>query len=219
MTGWWRRNRWALLALPFVLLLAAGAGSYRVWNFWNPYELTDPVAGRSGEPVRFTHTLEDDRGSYTVDLTVTAADPVPADHFTDQEGMMHYFPRSEGSRVWRTDLTVQADPASPLTGCQVRLVDGLGRATLYRTSPLGGEASLGLPGSPCVPPGAPGPSPDFGFGLEEPAATRPATYTVPVYVRTAQDFVPESIEIWWETPWHLSIDVDADAEADAGEEG
>ena len=58
-----------------MLVLAAGAGSYRVWNFWSPYELTDPVAGRSQEPVRFTHTLEDGSGPYTVDLTVTAADP------------------------------------------------------------------------------------------------------------------------------------------------
>ncbi|SOC58423.1 hypothetical protein [Ornithinimicrobium cerasi] len=208
MGRWWRRNRGALLALPFVLVLAAGAGSYRVWNFWSPYELTDPVAGRSQEPVRFTHTLEDGSGPYTVDLTVTAADPVPAEHFTDQEGMMHYFPRTEGSRVWRTDLSVEADPGSPLTGCQVRLVDGRGRTTLYRTGSLGGEAVFGLPSSPCVPAATPGPSPDFGLGLDGTAQARPATYTVPVYVRTARDFVPERIEIWWQTPRHLSITVE-----------
>ena len=44
-------------------------------------------------------------------------------HFPDGDGLMHYFPRDEGSRVWRTDLTVSADPGTPLTGCQVRLVD------------------------------------------------------------------------------------------------
>jgi hypothetical protein len=208
MARWWRRNRWALAALPLVLLLAAGAGSYRIWSFWSPYELTEPVEGRSGEPVRFTHTLEDAEGSYTVDLTVTAADPVVDDHFTDGDGLMHYFPRDEGSRVWRTDLTVSADPGTPLTGCQVRLVDIAGRATLYRTSPLGGEAVFGLPSSPCVPAATPGPSPDFGFVVETSDAPRPQTYTVPVYVRTAQDFVPARVDIWWETPRHLAITVD-----------
>lgn len=208
MARWWRRNRWALLALPLVLVLAAGAGSYRIWNFWTPYQLTEPVVGRSGEPVRFTDVLQAAEGSYTVDLTVTASDPVPDDHFTDGDGLMHYFPRDEGSRVWRTDLTVQADPRSPLSGCQVRLVDAQGRVTLYRTGSLGGEAVLGLPSSPCVPEATPGPSPDFGFDVEVSQAPRPQTYTVPVYVRTAQDFRPARIEIWWETPRHVAIAVD-----------
>ena len=58
----------------------------------------------------------------------------------------------------------------------------------------------------CVPEGTPGPVRDLGFGTgESDAPDRPATYTVPVYVRTAEDFTPVRIDIWWEKPEHLAI--------------
>ena len=73
MRTWWLRNRWALLALPLVLALTWAATSYRVLTMWNPFQLTDEVTAPAGEPVHLVQELSDAKGTFVVDVELTAS--------------------------------------------------------------------------------------------------------------------------------------------------
>lgn len=204
MSTWWRRNRWALLVLPLALVLAAASTSYRVVTLWNPWQLTDEVSGTPGSPVRLVDELEDVDGTYVVDLTVSAGSARTVTSLTDEELDTVFFPARTGTVVWQIDLTVTADPASVVSGCQLRLVDREGRETAYSTVAPGAE----VPFDPCVPATTPGPRPDVGLGpTVEEGPARPETYTVPVVFRTAEDFVPARLDLWYATPRFASLDL------------
>lgn len=207
MSTWWRRNRWALLALPLVAGALVLVGSYRVHTFWDRWQLTEPVEATAGRPTTFNDTLEDANGSYEVALTVEAGPTTVAGAIRDAEGQTHFFPTHEGTRVWQTELTITADPDTILSGCSARLVDTEGRTTHYTQT----TAGVPLPVSPCVPADATGPGAELGFGGDAtPAPTRPETFTVPVVFRTAEDFVPNRLDLSWSTPRYLSIQLDVE---------
>ncbi|MGD8149962.1 hypothetical protein [Ornithinimicrobium sp. Y1694] len=199
MGTWWRRNRWALLALPFVLVLAAVAGSYRIWAMWNPLHLTDPTEAAVGQEVRLVTALEDETGPYAVDVTLSAGPVEVVTDYVDGYGERQPFPEVANTRVWRTELTVAAEPGSPLSACQARFTDGEGRETTYASGPNLGAPSLGP--DPCRPP-----APEGGEPWELPAPDeRPATWTVPVYVRLVQDAVPQRVDVWFATPRYAAL--------------
>lgn len=202
LATWWRRNRWALLALPLVVLLAWAATSYRQLTYWNPTHLTEPVRAEGGGPVRLVQELEDTQGTSVVDLTVEAAPVRQVRTALDMDGQEVALPMRSGTVVWQVDLTVTADPATVLGGCALRLLDERGRETAYSPSTLGVSAPI----TPCVPAATPGPGADLGLGLEdEVAAARPETYTVPVLFRTAADFVPAELDLYYLEPRYAAI--------------
>lgn len=215
--SWWRRNRWALLALPFVLALATAVSSYRILTLWNPWQLTDPVPAAVGEPVRFTDEItgvED----YPIELELSAGparqvtsvpdpaalDAAGADAAAAADAAGEPVLEMPGTVVWQIDLTVTADPDEVLRYCSLRLVDDQGRETAYSTVRPGVPVS----GDPCVPAAAPGPEPDLGLDLEPTdAAPRPETYTVPVIFRTAEDFVPARLDVYWKPPRYAALEL------------
>lgn len=229
--SWWRRNRWALLALPFVLALTTAASSYRILTLWNPWQLTDPVAAAVGEPVRFTDEITAGVEDYPIELELSAgparqvtsvpdpaavdeaeadaADPADTDPADAALGNApsssgEPVPEMPGTVVWQIDLTVTADPDEVLRYCQLRLVDEQERETAYSTVRPG----ILVSGDPCVPAAAPGPEPDLGLDLEPTdAPPRPETYTVPVIFRTAEDFVPARLDVYWKPPRYAALEL------------
>lgn len=208
MRTWWLRNRWALLALPLVLALTWAATSYRVLTMWNPFQLTDEVTAPAGEPVHLVQELSDAKGTFVVDVELTASPARQVSALTHPDNSTSFFPGEAGTVVWQVDLTVTADPGTVVTTCRVRLVDTRGRETTYSSVAPGVE----VPFAPCVPEGTPGPlpalSPDEVPASDEPE--RPGTYTVPVVFRTADDFVPDRMDIWYEVPRYASLPVRPD---------
>ena len=201
MRTWGRRNRLALLALPVGALMAWGATSYRILTIWNPWQLTDEVAAGPGEQAHLVHHAEDAQGHYVTDLRVSAGPARQVTALADTEGSAVFFPGRPGSVLWQVDLTVSADPSTVVSGCQLRLVDTRGRETAYSTVAPGAE----VPFDPCVPAATPGPMPDLGFGLSDLDEPRPQTYTVPVVFRTADDFVPGRLDLWYSPPRYASL--------------
>lgn len=210
MRTWWHRNRWALLALPLVLALAWAATSYRILTLWHPFQLTEEVTAPPGEPAHFVHELSDAKGPYVIDLDLTASPARQVTSLTHPDHSTSFFPAQGGTVVWQIDLTVTADPDTVVNGCRVRLVDTLGRETTYSSVAPGAD----VPFAPCVPLETPGPWPALTED-EEPAPDeppRPGTYTVPIIFRTADDFVPDRLDLWYEPPRYASLPVQPDTD-------
>lgn len=209
--GWWRRNRWALLALPFVLALVVGLGAYRMYAFWwinGPHE---PHRPDGSGPASLTQPWKDAAGEHTrtVSASVTGARTVTS--YTDREGLLQSVDHVDGTKVWEIDLAVQADPDEVLQGCTYRVVDDAGRTSLGMTSDIGSGVST----DPCVPAATPGPAMALGEhyeGIFDEVSTepRPASYTVPLYVRLVTGAAPTQLHVMWLTPEYLELPVTPD---------
>ncbi|AXH97001.1 hypothetical protein [Ornithinimicrobium avium] len=196
--SWWRRNRWALLALPFVVALVAVSGASRLVNFWWPSQLSEPVVGSVGAPVGLTAQTWDEEGEETsIDVDVVVGPTTEAVDWTDGDGMLQRVPYVDGTRVWRTDVTFTAPAGEDPTLCLAEVVDTRGRTTTYTTTAVGAQ---GLPVSPCAPP----------FSLSE-QGPRDETWTVPVLVRLTADVEPAELRIWWQPPEHVAVPLEVDA--------
>lgn len=206
-TTWWRRNRWALMALPVVLAIVAVSGLGRVLLFWLPYEFTDRVETSIGTATTFTDDYTDVNGVHerTAELSVTrvtpdaeptttAGDPAPGEDLLPA-----------GTRLWEVELAVRADPDTVLTGCVVALVDAQGRVAQRDTSLLGWDTAL----SACEPAHSTNPSAILYDGFQSEPSTRPPSYTQSIQVLTAADFEPAEVRVWWEPPTYLAVPVPA----------
>lgn len=206
-TGWWPRNRRALLALPVVLALVAVSGLGRVLMFWLPHELTDRVETDAGSPVTFTDTYQDVNGTHerTVDLAVVrvTADAEPTTTTGDPALGEDLLP--PGTRLWEVELVVDADPDTVLTGCVIQLVDETGRVTQRESNLLPWDAPFGG----CEPTDTINPSAVLYEGFETEPSTRPPHYTHVAQLLTAEDFVPVEVRVWWEPPSYLAVPLPA----------
>lgn len=205
MSTWWRRNRWALLALPFLIALTVAVGSYRILTIWNPWNPTDPLPAAVGESVTLVDDLEDAGDGYSVEVSLTAGPAHQVTTTQDTYGEQVELPEIPGTVVWQVDLHVDADPSQILGGCRLRLIAEDGRETFYSPARPGPS----LPLDACVPPEAPGPQADIGitFEEEEPPPPRPQTYTRPILFRTADDFVPARLDVMWATPTYAALEL------------
>ena len=211
MSTWWRRNRWALLALPFLLVLAVAASSYRVITTWQPWQLTDPVEAGPGQPARLVDEgIDLDGSTYPIDVLLSSGTLRQATRATDSYGDVQELPEIPGTVVWRVELAVSADPETKLTGCRLRLVDEKGRETTYSSVRPG----ISLPSDPCVP----RLDVDIFADEDEPPPPRPESYTRPIYFRTTDDFVPVRMDVYWDTPTYAALEL-PDPVPPAQEEG
>jgi hypothetical protein len=201
--GWWRRNRWALAALPLVLALVAVSGASRLVNFWWPSQLAEAVPAVVGQPVdHLVRTVDAEGEPTTFGATVLVGPTTRARDVTDADGMLHLVPHVDGTRVWRTDLTITAPGEHDAALCFVEVVDDRGRTTGYNPSTVGAD---GLPFTPCSPLVPTDELLDGTFVREE-------TYTVPVLVRLAADVTPAELRLSWERPDYLSVPLEVTAE-------
>ncbi|WP_421741270.1 hypothetical protein [Cellulomonas sp.] len=190
--SWWRRNRWALVALPVALALALVAAGDRVRTLWWEQDLRRPTTVAAGETAEFHQRVYDgDGGTLPVDVEVRL----------DGVGEVTTLPEDmelpAGTRAVQVDLTLSADPDVVLTGCSLAVRDAAGTRYGYDAGGWGAAQSP----MPCVPEDTPGP-----WAFADPDdLPRPATWSVsPVVV------VPDGVEItdvalWWQMPRYVLL--------------
>jgi len=137
---------------------------------------------------------------------------VGRDTATDFPGAAELPQVTPGGHSINAESILKLRPDVILTGCQLRLVDDQGRETAYSSVRPGISLSL----SPCVPADTPGPVPESIFELEENPAPRPETYTLPLLFRTADDFVPARLDVFWERPTYAALQLTAEPAPDQG---
>lgn len=207
--GWWRRNGWALVALPFVLALVLGLGAYRVHAFWWTSGLHEPSHAPVGGTTTLEDSFEDAQGEHTRTVTMGAGPAEVVTTYPGHSGEPLPVDEVPGTEVWRFELDVQAEPDQVLSGCRMELVDDRGRTFPVRHSDIGWE----LPQDLCVPLGTPGPLYDLGdlWDLEDAdTPPRPESYTVPIYVRLTGGAAPAQAKITWGEPKYLALDIAVD---------
>ncbi|NEE00909.1 hypothetical protein [Phytoactinopolyspora halotolerans] len=198
--GWWRRNRWGLLALPFVLAAALLTASYRVEEWWWLARPREAVDAGVGAWVEFTDTLYDRSGEVPIEVSVRLAGVEDAAVPFGRPGDDLQLPA--GTRGAAVMLDLRADADAPLTGCRLSVVSADGTEYAYQaTSP-----SMVQAGSPCVPPETPGPSLDLidglGTGDGEP---RPARWSAAPVVVVPADAEIVEVRLTWGAPRYLAF--------------
>ncbi|WP_449515122.1 hypothetical protein [Cellulomonas sp.] len=200
-TGWWRRNRWALVALPVALLLVLIGAGDRVRTLWWEDDLRQSTTAEPGATVAFHQQVLDGAG-----------DPMPIDVRVrlDAVGTATTLPEDmklpAGTHAVQVDLTLSADPDVALVNCQLAVRDAAGTRYDYLSSGWGAMQ----PVAPCVPADAPGPWPSLGdldgALTHSDDLPRPSTWSVsPVVV------VPDGVEVtdvvlWWQLPQYVLLE-------------
>ncbi|WP_315096315.1 hypothetical protein [uncultured Cellulomonas sp.] len=191
--GWWRRNRWALAALPVALALALVAAGDRVRTLWWEKDLRVPTTAEAGATVGFEQRVYDGAGG-TMPIDVQ----VRLDGVRTATTLPEDMELPTGTRAVQVDLTLSADPDVVLAGCFLAVRDAAGTRYGYVASGWGALQSA----MPCVPEGSPGP---WAFADPD-APARPGTWSVsPVVV------VPEGVEVadvalWWQMPRYVLLE-------------
>lgn len=199
---WGSRNRVALLALAPLLLLAAGAASFRYFTLYQPNEYSR-VQRATGQTVTFRERFRSvgfgAQGTYERQVTITLESLRTVPAFEGQEA-------ASGAKLWLAELTFQAAPDVPLEGCQIFLVDTGGTVYDDRAGKLGMPPTFRL--LPCVPPDAPGPTIDFTGELRAAEGPpRPARWTVRRAVALPDGRAPAQLRVAWVTPNYAQIPV------------
>ena len=137
--GWWQRNRWALLLLPFVVALILGLGAYRVHAFWWTSGLHEPshapVGGSSTLPEPFVAA----QGEHSRTVTMGAGPAAVVTAYPGLSGEEQSVEEVPGTRVWHVQLQVEAAPDQVLSGCRVEIVDDRGRTFRVLHGDIGWE--------------------------------------------------------------------------------
>ncbi|MBB2921135.1 hypothetical protein [Cellulomonas cellasea] len=205
--GWWRRNRWALAALPVALVAALAASSDRVASYYWHAGLHDARTAGHGEWLELHDEYTDAQGTHErvvrVRLDRTAALTPAA---LRQAGVE--VPR--GARAVQVTLSLEADPDLPLALCRLALRDADGTRYDYE-GPDAGEVTTARPISPCVPGDTPGPSESVGrldalLSADE-RDPRPRSWTVEPVVVVPDDARVDEVLLWWREPVYVALDV------------
>ncbi|MEN3608247.1 hypothetical protein [Plantactinospora sp. ZYX-F-223] len=131
--GWWRRNRWGLLALLPALLLALGPGVKDGYERYSRAEYLEPVGVGADGWVEFS-------GARIRLVELVEASSVPA-----RGSRPVTLP--EGVRVWRATVAFELSAPEALIGCLPYLEDGDGRLFSVNPPELSGAR---LPVTQCV---------------------------------------------------------------------
>lgn len=202
-SGWWRRNRWALVTLPVALALMVVASADRVRTLWWEQGLHDATAAAPGQSVTYHQDVRDGLGG-TRALDVQ----MRLDGVTDAMPLPRGLVVPDGARAWQVELTLDADPDVVLRGCSLAVRDRDGTRYDYVASGWGGSQAP----SPCVPADAPGPAPSLGDLDDELTADttpdRPLTWSVSPVVVVPEDVEIADVVIWWQLPQHVRLPVE-----------
>ncbi len=215
---WWRRNRRALIALPVVAALTAGATSERLLGLWLPGGPHRAQVVHAGVATDYAGTYEDFLGEHDRRVRVTIYDPVEDPGLSALDVDYEDEPLPSNARVWRVDVKYQADPDLPLFGCDAALVAQDGSRVLYDADRIN---FLYAPDPVCEPVNSdlrgPFPAEDPALvPVQEPTedepveapTPRPTTYFVPLYFVLEEGKLPAEVQLWWEFPDYLSVPVE-----------
>lgn len=186
--GWWRRNRWGLVALPVTVVAALAASSYRVEAQWWLEKPRDLVSASQGEWVSFTSSQYDRTGDvpFTVRVRLDGVRPAEALFDSASSGDLA-LELPAGVEAVAVDLSLAAPPDVPLSTCDLVVRDAAGTEYAYRSS----TPSTSQAASPCVPPDTPGPDLDLFEGLDpDTGPARPAEWQVSPVV-----LLPDGVEV------------------------
>ena len=200
--GWWRRNRWALLALPFALVLALVAAGDRVNTLWWQQDLRRPVTAGTDGAVELHQRIYDGQGG-TLPIDVQ----VRLDGVDDPTTLPDRMTLPPGTRAVQVDLTLSADPDVVLRGCSLAVRDADG--TRYDYIPSGWGASQSA--FHCVSKDAPGPRPPMGdlddVVTDRDALPRPQTWSVSRVVVLPDEVQVAEVVLWWQKPYYVLLEV------------
>lgn len=200
--GWWRRNRWALAALPVVLVLTVVAAGDRVRTLWWEQDLHAPVAVDAGATGELHQRVYDGVGG-TMPIDVR----VHLDGVGDATTLPRDMELPDGTRAVRVDLTLSADPDIVLAGCELAVRDAAGTRYEYEANAWGAFQAV----VPCVPEDTPGPAPSLGdlddVLSERESAPRPATWSVSPVIVLPDDVEVTEVVLWWQKPQYLQLEV------------
>ncbi len=203
--SWLRRNRWGLVSLPVVAVLAVGANAYRLGDYWWDRDLRTATVGEAGELVSYTDEYDDALGTTSRSFRVRVGELAPTRSTTSTLGDEPVVV-PEGAQALVVPLRFEADPDQSLYGCNLALEDTDGNRYVFDYSMTGVEQDP----FPCLPFEQPGPRPPLFEGDTRAVVEgeeRPESWsTRPVVV------VPEGVRIsrvllWWETPDYLALQV------------
>ncbi|GAA3529841.1 hypothetical protein AFL01nite_00610 [Aeromicrobium flavum] len=206
--GWWRRNRWGLVALPLALVLALAAGSSRLHEYWWKRGFHEQAPVSSGVAT-LTDEYDDGYLRYPIEARYSVASFRPADDVTLYGGD----PLPSGVRAWRLSLAVEADPDVALSGCTVALVDTAGNRHGATDSGLDVDAPRL---ASCVPESTPGPRTTYGStappAVPDGEDPRPPTYRTDTVFVLPAEAVPAAVRLWYALPRYVELPVDASAD-------
>ncbi|WP_456787326.1 hypothetical protein [Cellulomonas sp. P5_C5] len=193
--GWWRRNRWALAALPLVLALALVAAGDRVRSLWWMRDLRVPTTAEAGATAQFHQRMYD---GADVDVEVHL------DRVDDAATLPEDLELPPGTRAVQVDLTLSADPDVGLTGCSLAVRDAAGTRYDYVSSGWGALQ----PAVACVPEDTPGPWPSFGDADVAPtdAGPRPGTWSVSRVIVVPDGTEVADVVLWWQEPRYVLLE-------------
>lgn len=203
--GWWRRNRWALAALPLTLALTVVSAGDRVRTMWWEQDLRRPTSAAPGTTATFRQDVRDGLGgTYPIDVQVAL------DEVGDARSLPDGLELPPGTRAVQVDLTLAAEPDVTLVGCHLAVRDAEGTRYDYVSNAWGAWQ----PTSPCVPQDATGPWPSLGDDLDaavtshDPeAAPRPASWSVSPVLVVPADVEVTDVVLWWQMPQHVRLEV------------
>jgi hypothetical protein len=197
---WWRRNRAALAALPIVVAAALAASSNRVEDRWWLAEARDLLQADQGSWAHLEASQYDRTGDVPFEVRIRLDDVRRTDQpFGDGELTV-----PTGAAAIAVDLSLAADPDTPLTACQLFLRDDDGTEYAYQSS----APSISQPSSPCVPPDTPGPELDLFEGMDpEQTPPRPPEWTVSPVVLVPDGVDVTEVVITWGPPDGVVLNV------------
>lgn len=200
--GWWRRNRWGLVALPVAMAAALAASSYRVETYWWLEKPRDLVHAERGEWVTFSASQYDRGGDRPFTVRVRLDDVRPAEAAFGEDDPLE---PPAGVQAVAVDLSLSAAPDVPLASCDLAVRDASGTEYAYQsTSPSISQAT-----SPCVPPDARGPDLDLFEGIDpDTGPRRPDEWTVSPVVLLPDGVEVAEVVLSWGPPGGLLISAD-----------
>ncbi|MGA9748135.1 MAG: hypothetical protein WBQ50_11825 [Nocardioides sp.] len=213
--GWLKRNRWGVVALPVVGVLAVGANSYRLQDYWWDRDLRSATVADGADFVSYTQDYDDSIGATSRTFQVRVGEIAPTETIDSEVGdVLGEEPVvvPAGARALAVRLDFEAEPDQALYGCQLALEDVDGNRYVFDST----QEGIDQDPFPCLPFETPGPRVPFFEGQTREVVAgeeRPATWsTEPVLV------VPEDAEIsrvllWWETPDYLALRVPGQPDA------
>jgi hypothetical protein len=200
--GWWRRNRWGLAALPFVLAAALAASSYQVEGRWWLARARVAVSAEEGEWAGFTDTRYDRSGDVPIELRARLVGLEEATQpFGRPDEPLELPPGTQGLAVV---LELAADTHVPLAGCRLSLIDADGTEYAYQHA----SPSLTQAASPCVPPESPGPDLVLFETLDTSESDpRPERWSVAPVVVVPDGATVVEVRLTWGPPNYLAFQV------------